>query len=108
MNAEQLRRKKAKQAYKHDKRIDEQEREFVQKQANNRIVTGIMENEDILHNDYPVYYGHLYVADLGDGNGIVVSSDIQSSVEQLIRLLKTHSPNIKNLRRCNFAARNLF
>lgn len=108
MTKEQLIRKQAKQAFKNSIRIEQSEREFVKRQTSNRIVIGIMDGEDILPNDYPVYYGYLYVADLGNGNGALISSDIESNVWQLLRLLKTQYPHIQNLRRCNMAARNIF
>ena len=59
--------------------------------------TKIYPNEGVLSDDYPVYFGYLYVCD-----GIPVSSDIQGTVNDLKRDRKAIE-----VRRCNMAARNL-
>jgi hypothetical protein len=63
-----------------------------------RILEGVMVNENVLPDDYPVYFGYLYVADCK-----VISSDVEADVARLKRYL-----DCKEVRRCNMAARNLF
>lgn len=52
-------------------------------------------NEEVLADDYPVYWGYLYVAD-----GKVVESNIQGTVGRMKR-----EEGYKEVRRCNIYAR---
>jgi len=51
--------------------------------------------EPILDDDYPVYFGYLYVAD-----GKVISSDIEGTIRHLKANL-----GAKEIRRCDMAGR---
>ena len=63
-----------------------------------RILTGVMDGEEVLPQDYPVHWGYAYVAD-----GKVIVSDVQGTVRDL-----RHDIGALEIRRCNMAARNLF
>jgi hypothetical protein len=63
-----------------------------------RKLDGVVEDENVLPDDYPVNWDYLYVAD-----GKVVRSDIKGTVRDLKRDTKA-----VEIRRCNMAARNLF
>lgn len=61
------------------------------------ILTGVVENEDVLPDDYPVYGDYLYVAD-----NQVVRSDVFGTVRTLKQAI-----GAAEVRRCNLATRNL-
>lgn len=63
-----------------------------------RILDGVMDNEHVLEDDYPVHAGYCYVADKR-----VVVSDISGTVRALKAAVKA-----TEVRRCNMAARGLF
>jgi hypothetical protein len=52
-------------------------------------------NEPILDDDYPVYFGYLYVLD-----GVPIQSDIEGTVAQLKRYY-----TVEEVRRCDIAGR---
>lgn len=62
-----------------------------------RAELGLVEDEPVLADDYPVYGDYLYVAD-----GKVVRSDLFGKVRDLKR-----DTGAKEIRRCNMAARGL-
>lgn len=64
----------------------------------NIILKGIVANEKVLDDDYPVYWDYLYVAD-----GKVIVSEFRGTV----RKLKQHT-GAKEIRNCNMVGRNLF
>ena len=60
-------------------------------------------NEDVLPDDYPVFCMYCYVAD-----GHVVRSMIQGTVRQLrADIADTWGEPVKEIRRCDLAARDL-
>lgn len=73
------------------------------------ILTGLMEGEIPLPDDYPVNWDYLYVAEREDGTFKVVRSDVKGTVKELkydiFQLTGFRPPNIYN---CKQAKRNLF
>jgi hypothetical protein len=65
-----------------------------------RILDGVMDGEEVLPDDYPIHYDFLYVCD-----GRVTASDFGDGAT--VRTLKAHT-GTKEVRRCDFGARNLF
>jgi hypothetical protein len=67
------------------------------------ILTGLFPKEDVLPDNYPVHYDYIYIVD-----GKIIRSDLgetdfgNSTVKDLKRLL-----NVKEIRKCDLAARNL-
>lgn len=55
-------------------------------------------NEDILPDDYPIYYDYLYIAD-----GNVIKSHWECTVATL-----KHNLKAKEIRRCDIVGRGLF
>lgn len=64
---------------------------------NDRKLDGVVDDEPVLADNFPVYGDYLYVAD-----GRVVRSDVFGTVRDLKRNVKA-----TEIRRCNMAARNL-
>lgn len=64
---------------------------------NKPITTGIVDGENILPDDYPVYPGYYYV-----GDEVVIESPIKGDVAQLKRTL-----NCKEIRNCKLIDRNI-
>jgi hypothetical protein len=69
------------------------------------ILTGILEEEELLSDDYPVYWDYLYVVD--DNGGKVIRSDIQGTVKQLKADLRLQGYTANNIHRCNLTRRNI-
>lgn len=73
------------------------------------ILTGLLEGENPLPDDYPVYWDYVYVADTSDGNHQVIMSEIKGTVNELkndIFKRKGYWPN--NIYNCKRGIRNLF
>ena len=62
-----------------------------------RKIDGVVDGENVLPDDYPVYWDYLYVAD-----GKVIRSDIRGTVKEL-----KHDLNAAEIRNCKIVERNL-
>lgn len=68
------------------------------------ILTGILEGEHVLEDDYPVHFGYMYVCD-----GQVVESPIgrdEDGVDATVFELRIWL-NCREVRNCKLAARNI-
>lgn len=103
--------KAAKKAYKqNNQRVYsyEKERRLNEKPKSNPILTGLIDEESILPDDYPVYWDYLYVAEQKDGTHKVIRSDIKGTIKHLkhdIFLLTGFTP--PNIYNCKLVARNI-
>lgn len=100
--------KEAKKAYKANKRSEihfQPPHKQTQKQRTNYILEGVMADETLLDDNYPVYFNYLYVVD--DNGGKVVISDIEGTVAQLKSDLKKLGFTANNIHKCNLKARNI-
>lgn len=70
------------------------------------ILTGIMEDENPLPDDYPVYWDYLYVIDHNGGR--VIRSDIQGTIAELRRDLTKRGFEAAVIRNCKFIPRNIY
>lgn len=66
------------------------------------IRDGIMVDEDILPDNYPINYNYCYVAEFEDGTAKVVISNYQCNCDRFRVIHKA-----KNIRKCNLKARNI-
>ena len=79
-----------------------------------QILTGIMNEEEILPNDYAIYPDYMYVVEFKDGTAKVIKSDYQGNVGGFKRDLisypgyKGKYNDLVNIRNCKMGARNLF
>lgn len=73
------------------------------------ILTGLMEGEEVLPDDFPVHFDYTYVSDSADGGHSVIISRIKGTVKELkedmFRKIGFRPANIYN---CKHAARNIF
>lgn len=71
------------------------------------ILTGILEGENPLPDDHPIFYGYTYVIDHGGGQ--VIISNIQGTVLDLKQGIRADLPEIKftNIYNCNRSKRNI-
>lgn len=105
--------KNAKKAFKQRQRKDKEllpdfplEPIPIKIEVKDYILTGIMEGENILEDDYPVYYGYTYVID--DNGGIVVVSNVQGTIKDLRKDIQSHSPfKAINIYNCKRSKRNM-
>jgi hypothetical protein len=112
--------KQAKKAYKNNKGknsiwdIIDPELLLMPPVKKERILTGIMEEEEILKDNYPVFPDYFYVVELIDGTANVIKSDFGGNVRGFINDLKTYSAykgkydTVVNIRNCKMGIRNLF
>ena len=63
------------------------------------ILTGVMNGERVLEDDYPIYGGYLYIVD----ERVIVSDYHEITVKKFKQLM-----NAKEIRNCNMGERNLF
>ncbi len=74
--------------------------------VSNMILTGIVDGEKILEDDYPVYSGYTYVID--DNGGQVVISFIQGTIKDLKRDIRnTSNYSVNNIYNCHRKNRNI-
>lgn len=103
---EKLALKKAKSEYKkHRKKEILLNGSWIKKEE--PILTGLLEKEHPLADDYPVYWNYRYVV---AKNGVfnVVMSDIQGTVKELRRdLSKKYGFNVGEIFSCDLKSRNL-
>lgn len=106
--AEKAQLKAAKRAYKNNNKIEPlKEIDLLKITQPNYILTGIMANEDVLPDDYPVYWDYLYVVEIDGGK--VIRSDIHGTVSDLKTDLHRCRGYINPIiRRCNMTARNIY
>lgn len=71
------------------------------------VLTGLMEGEDILSDDYPVYGNHLYVLDDGETQKVIMCDLFQGTVRHMKSQLFSRGIQVKYIRRCNLKLRNL-
>lgn len=60
----------------------------------------VFDGEDLLNDDYPVYYGYAYVVD-----GRVIASNVEGTVRRLRLALQADGGIANEIRRCNLAER---
>lgn len=70
------------------------------------ILSGIMEDENPLPDDYPVFWDYLYVIDHNGGK--VIHSDIQGTVAELRADLVKRGFNAQVIRNCKMVSRNIY
>lgn len=104
--------KAAKKAYKQNNQRGysyEKERSLDQRPKPMPILTGLMEGENVLPDDYIVNWDYLYVAEQKDGSHKVIRSDIKGTIEDLKVDIRRRTgfwpPSIYN---CKQIARNIF
>lgn len=106
--------KAAKKSWKenrYDKHYHEQSAPAQQKQEPKRdyILTGLMEGENVLPDDYLVYWDFLYVADQADGTHAVIKSYIKGTVKELKNdIFNMTGFRPSNIYNCKQSARNIF
>lgn len=113
MTPEQLEKKKLKAEYKQNQKerklsFEQFKKENTEPKKDNRILTGLLEGEKLLPDDYPVYAHYLYVEEYANNQFKVISSDVFGNVARLKEILnsKSSQPCI-NIYSCNLVKRNL-
>jgi hypothetical protein len=111
-NAEKAEIKAAKQAYKQRNKYEQFQRDEVRKDLQEykkrkaeMILTGIVDGEEVLPDDYPVIWDYLYVVD--DNGGKVFKSDIKGTVIELKYNLRRKGYQAINIYTCNTVKRNI-
>jgi hypothetical protein len=101
MTADQLLKKQLKAEHKHSQKPQKM---VVTPKSNEISVIrdGIMSNEDILPDEYPIFYDYCYVVEFEDGTAKVVVSNHQCKCD---RFKVIH--HAKHIRKCNLKARNI-
>lgn len=108
MTQEQLLKKKLKAEYKQNQNerklsFEQLKKERTESQKSiTRILTGLVENEKLLSDDYPVNMKYLYVMEQEPGDFKVIVSPISGDVKRL----KVYSKAI-NIYSCNLVNRNI-
>jgi hypothetical protein len=93
--------KKAKKEWKKSLELEQ-----IEARVCEMILTGIVEGERILEDDYSVYIGYTYVTD--DNGGQVIMSYINGTVKDLKRHIREKSSySAKNIYNCNRKNRNI-
>lgn len=99
--------KAAKKAYKNGDRTYHIDAPKPEREATKPIIlSGIMEDENPLPSDYPVYWDYLYVIDHGGGK--VIRSDIKGTVADLRRYLLKRGFDARVIRNCKMVSRNIY